>query len=118
MSANRMGLQAMLKECELFGRKHNLKFSTNEDEKKSKTKCILFTILPKPTKIILDGKPLPWVNELNNLENMLENNNSMNIDCHNKKCKLIGKTHSLLQEFYFSDPDIKMHMINVCASSF
>ena len=86
MSANRMGLQAMLKECELFGRKHNLKFSTNEDEKKSKTKCMLFTkrILPKTTKIILDGKPLPWVNELNHLGNTLETNNSSNIDCHNK----------------------------------
>ena len=81
---------------------------------------MLFTkrILPKPTKIILDGKPLPWVNELNHLGNTLETNNSMNIDCHNKKCKFIGKTHSLMQEFYFSDPDIKMHMIKVYASSF
>ena len=53
-------LQDMLTTCEEFAAKHNLKFSTDPDPRKCKTKCMAF--LKKPRKlpnVYLCGNPLP-----------------------------------------------------------
>ena len=42
LSASRTGLQAMVSICEQFAKLRKLKFSTNEDPVKSKTKCLIF----------------------------------------------------------------------------
>ena len=58
-------LQDMLKTCEEYAAMHNLKFSTDPDPKKCKTKCMAF--LSKPTELpdmLLCGNPLPWVSSL------------------------------------------------------
>ena len=46
MSASRLGLQSMVKICGVFASKRNLKFSTNPDPAKSKTKGIIFSSKP------------------------------------------------------------------------
>ena len=43
LSASRSGLQAMVKLCEGFAKLMKLKFSTNVDPVKSKTKCVVFS---------------------------------------------------------------------------
>ena len=43
MSASRSGLQAMVEICEVFARESHLKFSTDPEPKKSKTKCLIFS---------------------------------------------------------------------------
>ena len=56
------GLQSMIDTCADYGKEHGLTFSTYEDPRKCKTRCIAF--LKKVRKIpnlILDGKDLPWV---------------------------------------------------------
>ena len=69
------GLQLMTNVCEKFANLHQLKFSTNVDVSKSKTKCIVFSnpvintdnICP----ILLNNLPLPYVTEIKHLGNTL-----------------------------------------------
>jgi hypothetical protein len=75
LSASRSGLQAMVNIFQEFTSSKNLKFTTNVDPDKSKTKCLIFSkhvrdrenILP----ILLDGVPLPWVSQVKHFGNML-----------------------------------------------
>ena len=48
--------------------------------------------------------PLPYVNELKYLGNILQANNKMSADCSSKRAKFISKVHSLNQEFNYADP--------------
>ena len=112
----------MVNTCQKFTKKKNLKFSTNPDAAKSKTKCIVFSKKAKDLKnvspILLNGDPLPWVQQVKHLGNVMQCDNSMKIDCTLKRGKFIGKVNSLLQEFYFADPKVKMRLMNIFASSF
>ena len=80
LSATRSGLQAMVNIGAEFMRKKNLKFSTNANIEKSKTKCIIFAKKHRdrfnvcPVK--LNGDNLPWVSEVKHLGNILESDNS------------------------------------------
>ena len=47
LSASRTGLQAMVETCAKFVCKKSLKFSTNMNPEKSKTKCIMFSKNPR-----------------------------------------------------------------------
>ena len=72
-----------------------LRFSTNPNPVKSKTKCIVFSkkvrdrVGVAPVK--LNGDNLPWVAELKHLGNVLECNNTMKRDIAIKRGKFIGK---------------------------
>ena len=108
LAASRSGLQAMVTMCEKFAKKKHLKFSTNVDPAKSKTKCLIFSPNRKDrngvSEILLNGDPLPWVGEVKHLGNILESDNSMKHDVAVKRGKFIGKVNSLLQELHFADP--------------
>ena len=122
MSASRSGLQCMVDICQQFTNKKNLKFSTNLNPEKSKTKCIVFSKKQKDLRniapIVLNGDPLPWVHQVKHLGNILQSDNSMSIDCTLKRGRFIGKVNSLMQEFYFASSRVKMKLINIFASSF
>ena len=73
LSASRSGLQAMVSICEKFAMDMGLKFSTNKDPKKSKTKGIVFAKEKKNENsiapIILNGDSLlPWATEVKTLQ--------------------------------------------------
>ena len=112
-----MAYMVVVTVCQEFGDKHNLKFSTNDNIEKSKTKCILFSKqkILEPAPILLSGRPLPWVESLNHLGNLLETNNSMSKDCDNKRAKFVGKIHSLHQEFSFASADTKIKIYQMYA---
>ena len=122
LSASRNGLQCMVDICQTFADKSNLKFSTNPDTVKSKTKCIVFS--PKANErrglspINLGGISLPWVGDLKHLGNTVQSDNSMVIDITVKRAQFIGKIHSLNQEFHFCHPDVVMHLYNIYTCSF
>ena len=61
LSASKSGLQEMIRTCEQFAKKKNLKFSTNVDPTKSKTKGIIFSKNPvrQVPLVLLNGDPLP-----------------------------------------------------------
>ena len=95
ISASRTGLQAMVKLCQQFAERKNLKFSTNSNPFKSKTKCIIFSKKLKervPIKPVqLEGKPLPWVPQIKHLGSMLQGDNSMKVDLSQKRGTFIGR---------------------------
>jgi len=121
LSPSRNGLQEMINICEKFALNRKLKFSTNVDINKSKTKCVIFNksnidsnnVCP----IILNGVPLPYVNEFKHLGNLFQSDNSMTRDCNLKRAKFISIIHSLNQEFHFSEPTMVVKLYNIYASS-
>ena len=61
-------LQKMLETCEEFAKIHNLKFSTDIDPKKCKTKCLAFLFKKRDLpKLKLCGNDLPWVDTCKHL---------------------------------------------------
>ena len=112
----------MVNMCERFKKMKNLKYSTNADPSKSKTKCIVFSKKRKEqlgvAPVMLNGDPLPWVRQVKHLGNVLQCDNSMKIDCTLKRGKFIGKMNSLLQEFNYVDPSVKIKIFNIFATSF
>ena len=64
----------MLVTCQEFAASHNLKFSTDLDPKKCKTKCMAFLQRQKDLPSMMRcGNPLPWVDMLLHLGNMVNN---------------------------------------------
>ena len=122
LSASRSGLQAMVDLCHDFAARKNLKFGTNPNPDKSKTKCIVFSKVKKDQlhlqPVLLNDDPLPWVTQVKHLGNLLQSDNSMSIDISQKRGKYIGKVNSLLQEFHFVKPEILTKLINLYATSF
>ena len=121
LSASRTGLQAMVNTCYDFALSKNLKFGTNADPSKSKTKCILFSKKRFNTmslgNITLGGDSLPWVSQIKHLGHILQENNSMKIDIAQKRAAYIGKVNSLLQEFSNVTPSILIKLVNTFAST-
>jgi len=122
LAPSRSGLQQMTTICERFADMYDLKFSTNVDVVKSKTKCVIFskTVIDVNSvrPIMLDNLPLPFVNEIKHLGNVLQSDNSMTKDCSIKRACFISKIHSLNQEFYFSEPKTLMKLYNIYTCSF
>ena len=62
LSPSMDGLQEMLKVCEQYAESHNLKFSTNSNPQKSKTKCMAFLLKDRELRgLTLCNNTLPWV---------------------------------------------------------
>ena len=99
------GLQKMLDITERYSTSHGLKFSTDPNPAKSKTKCMawLLSKCELPT-LNLCGNPLPWVNKVVHLGNTISNgNNILSDDIKVKNAKYIGRNIELNQEFFFAD---------------
>ena len=122
LSASRSGLQSKVNICTDFVKKKNLKFSTNPNPKKSKTKCIIFSSKPKDRTGVLpvkmNGDDLPWVEEIKHLGNILESSNNMKKDQAVKKGSFIGKINSLSQEFHYVLPNSFFKIEYIYAVSF
>ena len=100
----------MLETCEQYAAEHNLKFSTNENPAKCKTKCIAFEKQDQPlSSVQLCGVPLPWVDGGLHLGNNISNKTSgMGHDIKIKRAQFINKNNELNQEFWFSHPATKV----------
>ena len=122
LSGSRSGLQSMVTICEKFAKAKHLKFSTNVDPKKSKTKCIVFAPRKKDrlnvAPIILNNDPLPWVEEVKHLGNILQSENTMKHDVAVKCGRFIGKVNSLLQDLHFAEPKVFVKLLNIYCCSF
>ena len=105
-------LQEMLQTCEQYANTHNLKFSTNENPIKCKTKCIAFLKREREIgDVQLCGVPLPWVSGGVHLGNHISNqHNGMKHDITIKRANFISKNIDLNQEFYFCHPSTKVKM--------
>ena len=108
-------LQEMLSICEKYAAMHNLKFSTNPDPKKCKTKCLAFVKRERTLKkMYLCGNPLPWVAQGKHLGNTIENKiNGMKLDISCKRANYISKNNEIIQEFYYAHPKTKMQLNDI-----
>ena len=82
LAPNPQVLQKMVKICENFAKEHNIVFSTSQNVKQSKTKCIAFggKAVSDLPPIKLDGMSLPWVDEVEHLGHTLHKSLSMSYD--------------------------------------
>ena len=102
-------LQKMLTICEEFAEEHNLKFSTDENPSKCKTKCTVFSYgNPEVSDMRLCGNILPWVSEFKHLGNTISNVGGLtDQDIVIKRAQFISKNIEIRQEFYFASARTK-----------
>ena len=112
-------LQGMLSIAESYANDHGLKFSTDADPRKSKTKCISWMHSPRPLpKMRLCGNTLPWVDEILHLGNTFTNNpHSLEQDMKIKNAKYVTKNIEINQEFYFSSPKTRVAINDIYNNS-
>jgi hypothetical protein len=81
----------MLNICKTYALEHNLRFSTDADPVKCKTKCLAFLSKDRPIRQVqLSGNPLPWVSNGKHLGNFIENKvNSGKMDMKVKRVSYI-----------------------------
>ena len=110
----------MLKTCEEYAASHNLKFSTDPDPVKCKTKLMAFLKKPRELpSLVLCGTLLPWVDKIKHLGNTITNCNDRNqLDTKIKTARYIDKNNSLMQEFYFAKPETKVEVNKIYNSHF
>ena len=120
LSPSQDGLQEMLKTCDEYASQHNLKFSTNPDPKKSKTKCLSFLLKERDlAKMKLCNDDLPWVESGKHLGNKVENRiNGLKKDILEKRARYIGKNNEIIQEFYFAHPKTKLELNTIYNSHY
>ena len=103
-------LQDMIKTCEEYAASHNLRFSTDANPKKSKTKCMAFLKYQRDLpNMVLCGNSLPWVDSLVHLGTKVSNSSKGGkLDMKAKESSYIQKTCSINQEFSFAHPVTKI----------
>ena len=109
MAPNRLAMEKMLEICEKYADMHNLKFSTDENPNKSKSKCIYMfnsrsRTISKPAPLQLYGRDLPWVKSATHLGNELFEDGSMEYDCKIKRAKFIDNSLNVREMFEFAKP--------------
>ena len=120
LAPNREVLQSMLVVCEKYGVEHNLVFSTDPVPSLSKTKCLYFCgrhgNVKYPAPVLLDGKPLPWVEHAAHLGHVLHQTVTMENDCNRARAAFIDRSVDIRQQFYFAKPDQIIDMIQLMCS--
>ena len=99
----------MLKICENYAASHGLKFSTDPNPKKSKTRCLALLQKERDVRpVVLCGNHLPWTTSCKHLSNTIVNTAvGGDIRCQDIKTKracFIDKNNDLIQEFFFAHP--------------
>ena len=102
----------MMNIIEKYNLEHGLKFSTDPNPAKSKTKCIAWLENKRNLpNIILSGNKTPWVDKIKHLGNIITNGgNPMAKDIEVKKAKYIAKCNEICQEFSFASSRTKFKL--------
>ena len=114
------GLQEMLNICEKYAAEHDLKFSTDANPKKCKTKCLAYVKKKRDLpSLMLCGNNLPWVDSGQHLGvHLTSQNDGLRYDMKIKRAQYVSKNNELNQEFRFCHPLAKFHLNHVYNSSF
>ena len=104
------GLQEMLKVCEKYANEHNLKFSTDPNPIKSKTKCMAYLLKERELpNLRLCGNKLPWVKSGKHLGMRIDaiKDSIITKDTMEKRARYIQSNNELVQEFGYTSSDTK-----------
>ena len=120
LAPSRDALQEMITNCGKFAKELNLTFSTNDDPRKSKTKCMAFLKKERPlSNIKLNGKDLPWVKSAKHLGSKItDDSGSLCSDLMEKRAIYINKVNELSQEFYYAHPSTRVRINSIFNSHF
>ena len=119
----RSAMARMVKICEEFGERNNLKFSTDVNPAKSKTKC-LYMCGPKvqnpvyPAPLQLYGVDLPWVTHATHLGHELHQDCTMDMDTRMKRANYIQNSVDIRNMFSFALPTQVLNAISVYSAHF
>ena len=117
LAPNNEVLQKMVQICEEYGIEHNIKFSTDPNPSKSKTKCLLFCGKnyrgEMPAPVMLDGKELPWVNTVEHLGHVLDKTLEMDADVSRARASFMRRASDVRDQLSFATPDQRMNAINL-----
>ena len=104
LSPTTSGLQGMLNIAEKFCNEHGLKFSTDPNPAKSKTKCISWLKRPRQLPLMkLCGDSLPWVSRFNHLGTVITNDKDpLKADMKLKNARYVSKNVEINQELSFA----------------
>ena len=108
-------LQDVLCTLEEYAKSHNLKFSTDPNPNKCKTKCMAFLRKVRDLpKLVLCGNTLPWVDTLTHLGTKVTNKiDGCQDDLKMKTATYIQKNCSIIQEFNFAHPITKLRLNSI-----
>ena len=122
MAPNRLAMQEMLKKCEEYADRNNIKFSTDPQPSKSKSKCIFVTgskkNVRKPAPLILCGRELPWVQSATHLGHELHESGLMEYDSQRKRAAFIRESTEIREAFHFASPVEVISALKLYCSSF
>ena len=109
------GLQEMLLVCEQYAKTHNLKFSTDTNPQKSKTKCMAFLKKEKELRgLKLCNNNLPWVGTGEHLGVRVDSIKGIfDRDIIEKRARYIQGNNQLMQEFSFANCTTKLFINRV-----
>ena len=105
----------MLCTIEEYAKSHNLKFSTDPNPIKCKTKCMAFLRKVRDLpNMILCGNSLPWVDKITHLGTIVTNRiDGCQEDLKMKTAIYIQKNCSIIQEFSYAHPTTKLRLNSI-----
>ena len=122
IAPTRHAMQQMLAVCEEFAGVYNIRFSTDDNPVKSKTKCIFMVgkalNVRKPVPLKLCGKNLPWVESATHLGHELHQSGTMEHDAKIARARYIDQTVEVRQSFSFASPVEVLRALQVYCSSY
>ena len=122
LAPSRGAMELMLETCELFAAENNLKFSTDPNPVKSKTKCIYMCgklgNVEYPAPLQLYGVDLPWVTSAVHLGHELHQTGTMEHDARVKRAMFIQKSTEIREMFSFANPVQVLQAVRVYAAHF
>ena len=111
IAPSREALQEMINICSSYFNEHGIKISTNQDIRKTKTKILVFGVNNIPANIILNDRPLPYVESWYHLGHVIHSDESTIHDIDEKRREFIGKIHSFRQEFGNQHPSVFFKLV-------
>ena len=121
VAPTRHAMQQMLAVCEDYADQYNICFSTDENPRKSKTKCIHMVgkelKLTKPVPLRLCGRDLPWVESATHLGHEVHQSGTMEHDAKIARARFIDQSVEVRQAFSFASPAEIIRALQVYCSS-
>ena len=113
-------LQDMILTTEEYANSHNLKFSTNPNPVKCKTKCMAYLRTQRDLpNMMLCVTTLPWVEQLKHLGITGTNKiDGCQKDILIKRAIIIERCSDIMQEFHFAPPESQMKLHSIYNSHF
>jgi hypothetical protein len=110
LAPTRAVLAEMLEVVVAYGARFNLTFSSDPDPKRSKSFCIFFVgpvpvrgvVYPSP--LLLNGRPLPWLQSAVHLGHTLHQSLTMDADTKVRRAKFIASSVEVRNQFSFAHP--------------